>query len=295
MSDDYSLNLRQLAELFPDMDSEVVDMVLRDSAGALDPAVNVLLSMNDPDFKPEERDVSRQKEVQLDAEYARRLAETEIAARSNNNNRGSSRARSASASSNARGTPPPPPQQPSHSPAAASSPSSSSSKIRSMLRFGRRSAQHQSPQPQPPIGSAPSAPLRVRNAANSEALESDFSDASDSGPPSLRDDSNVVRREADLLGLLDDSSPDVLASSYAPLSPARAAPAPSRAAPARAAGIDEGGAVDMDDPFAVHFDSLAPPLPPLPAAAVSDNDDDEALGDTNPFRARRQMGTTPPP
>ncbi|KAJ2316463.1 hypothetical protein GGI00_006999, partial [Coemansia sp. RSA 2681] len=224
-----------------------------------------------------------------------------IAARNNNNNsRGSSRARSASASSNARGTPPPPPQPqpPSHSPAAASSPSSSSSKIRSMLRFGRRSAQHQSPQPQPPIGSAPSAPLRVRNAANSEALESDFSDASDSGPPSLRvrdGNNNAAGREADLLGLLDDSSPDVLASSYAPLSPARAAPAPSRAAPARAAGIDEGGAVDMDDPFAVHFDSLAPPLPPLPAAAVSDNDDDEALGDTNPFRARRQMGTTPPP
>ncbi|KAJ2491455.1 hypothetical protein IWW47_005049 [Coemansia sp. RSA 2052] len=294
------------------MDSEVVDMVLRDSAGALDPAVNVLLSMNDPDFKPEERDVSRQKEVQLDAEYAQRLAETEIAARNSNNSRGSSRARSASASSNARGAPPPPPPpQPQHSPAAASSPaSSSSSKIRSMLRFGRRSANHQSPQPQPPIGSAPSAPLRVRNATNSEALESDFSDASDSGPPSLRDNNNAVRREADLLGLLDDSSPDVLASAYAPLSPARPAPAPtpSRAPPARAStpplppraqpynaagSVDEGGAVDMDDPFAVHFDSLAPPPPP-PAAASDDDDDDGALGDTNPFRARRQMGTPPP-
>ncbi|KAJ2332046.1 hypothetical protein GGI00_002972 [Coemansia sp. RSA 2681] len=170
-----------------------------------------------------------------------------------------------------------------------------------MLRFGRRSANHQSPQPQPPIGSVPSAPLRVRNAANSEALESDFSDASDSGPPSLRDNNNVVRREADLLGLLDDSSPDVLASAYAPLSPARAAPArastpplpPPHAQPYNATGnIDEGDAVDMDDPFAVHFDSLAPPPPP--PAAASDDDDDGALGDTNPFRARRQMGTPPP-
>ncbi|KAJ2740167.1 hypothetical protein GGI19_007183 [Coemansia pectinata] len=54
MSDDYTLNLQQLAEMFPDMDREVVDIVLRDSAGLLEPATNVLLSMNDLEFKPEE-------------------------------------------------------------------------------------------------------------------------------------------------------------------------------------------------------------------------------------------------
>ncbi|KAJ2394087.1 hypothetical protein GGF41_008986 [Coemansia sp. RSA 2531] len=55
MSDDYTLNLQQLVEMFPDMDREVVDMVLRDSAGLVDPAVNVLLNMNDLEYKPDEQ------------------------------------------------------------------------------------------------------------------------------------------------------------------------------------------------------------------------------------------------
>ncbi|KAJ2826387.1 hypothetical protein GGI24_002926, partial [Coemansia furcata] len=55
MSDDYTPNLEQLRELFPLMDQDVVHSVLHTCAGQLDAAVNALLSMNDPEYKPEEQ------------------------------------------------------------------------------------------------------------------------------------------------------------------------------------------------------------------------------------------------
>ncbi|KAJ2741512.1 hypothetical protein GGI20_005139 [Coemansia sp. BCRC 34301] len=269
MTDDYSQNLQQLVELFPDMDREVVDVVLRDSAGALDTAAEVLLNMNDPDYQTDEQELKKQKEIQMDAEYARRLAETEI--RSN-----AGRARSASASAVSRASPL------LHTPVVSSM---SSSKFRSMLRFGRRSGSNsQSPTPAvcPGPVSAPSAPLQVRNA---EALESDFSDAEES----TKDEEGLAvvrRREADLIGLLDDSSPDVLASSYVPLSPSRhvvaTKPQGETASPRSTSDVD------MNNPFAVQFDALAP-VDHLPIQAGGE----EMSGDTNPFRARRQLGTPP--
>ncbi|KAJ2891256.1 hypothetical protein GGI21_000797 [Coemansia aciculifera] len=305
MSDDaYTLNLQQLAEMFPDMDREVVDMVLRDSAGALDPAVNILLNMNDKDYKPEEQEVEREKEIQSDAEYARRLAETEIAARHNSNSN-MSRARSASAgvgSRQGRGTPTPtPPLQ--HPPNT----SSSTSKIRSMLRFGRRSGSNvrQTPPP-PPVNSsgggapfdtsAPSPPLQVRN-GNAEALESDFSDASES----IRDDfvepaAVAVPREPDLIGLMDDSSPDILSTSYVPLSPSKPV------APVVKAQYDDysdDGVIDMSNPFAVQFDPEDDDIHHHHSGGGRGALNDAPIvagGDTNPFRARRLTGgATPPP
>ncbi|KAJ2055770.1 hypothetical protein GGI17_006522 [Coemansia sp. S146] len=280
MSDDYTLNLQQLAEMFPDMDREVVDIVLRDSAGLLQPAANVLLSMNDLEYKPEE-----EKAVQLDAEYARRLAETEIAARGG-------RARSASASVGRRGpTPPPAHLTPPTAPAIPAS--SSSSKIRSMLRFGRRSGSNTRQSPSAPgggspldsvPGSAPSSPLRVRN--NPDALESDFSDASESGP-SHREGTPPppplpAQQQTDLIGLLDDSSPD-LASSYVPLSPSKLTHKPV----APIASVNEEDIVDMNNPFAVQFDPLAAVADPLADMSLASVDESS---DTNPFRARRHVG-----
>ncbi|KAJ2881423.1 hypothetical protein H4R27_004087 [Coemansia aciculifera] len=282
MSDDYTLNLQQLAEMFPDMDREVVDIVLRDSAGLLEPATNVLLSMNDLEFKPEE-----EKAVQLDAEYARRLAETEIAARGG-------RARSASASVGRRGPTPPPAHHLTPPTAPAVPASSSSSKIRSMLRFGRRSGSNNTRQsPSAPgggsplgsvPGSAPSSPLRVGN--NPDALESDFSDASESGP-SHREGTPPpppppVQQQTDLIGLLDDSSPD-LASSYVPLSPSKLTHKPV----APIASVNEEDIVDMNNPFAVQFDPLAVVADPLADMSLASVDESS---DTNPFRARRHVG-----
>ncbi|KAJ1914941.1 hypothetical protein GGI13_000266 [Coemansia sp. RSA 455] len=284
MSDDYTLNLQQLVEMFPDMDREVVDMVLRDSAGLVDPAVNVLLNMNDLEYKPDEQEVKRQKDVELDAEYARRLAETEIAARG-----GGGRARSASASVGRRG---PTASPPAHltPPTAPAAPSSSSSKIRSMLRFGRRSGSRQSPSAPggsggSPLGSvpgsAPSSPLRVRNKA--DALESDFSDASESEPSSHREETPPAsqQQQTDLIGLLDDSSPDLL---YVPLSPSKLTPKPAAPIPS----VSEDDAIDMNNPFAVQFDPLAVAEESL--AGMSSLASVDESSDTNPFRARRHVG-----
>ncbi|KAJ1900782.1 hypothetical protein LPJ66_001241 [Kickxella alabastrina] len=67
MSDDYARNLSSLNELFPDMDKEVVDMVLRDNAGLIEPSVTILLGMNDPSYKPEEQ-ISTQRN-NLDSDF----------------------------------------------------------------------------------------------------------------------------------------------------------------------------------------------------------------------------------
>ncbi|KAJ2027175.1 hypothetical protein IWW57_002726, partial [Coemansia sp. S610] len=240
-------------------------------------------------------DSTRQEEIQRDAEYARRLAETEIAARSG-------RARSASASVGRREpNPPTAPAVPSSSP--------SSSKIRSMFRFGRRSESNTrqssvglgggSPLDSVP-GSSPSTPLQVRN--NAGELESDFSDASESGP-SNREESppppfqqqppqkqpRSPKQQADLIGLLDGSSPD-LATSYVPLSPSKL-----KSKPAEQCSVSRD-TVDMNNPFAVEFDPLAPgaavvdPVADMSMAAAGEAASSSC--ETNPFRARRQVGPT---
>ncbi|KAJ2836453.1 hypothetical protein FBU31_001371 [Coemansia sp. 'formosensis'] len=157
-----------------------------------------------------------------------------------------------------------------------------------MLRFGRRSSSntHQSPSAPgggSPLGSVPgsvpSLPLRVRN--NPDGLESDFSDASESGPSNREGTPPPPpQKQTDLIGLLDDSSPD-LALSYAPLSPSKPVHKPV-AQPV----VQLSDVVDMNNPFAVQFDPLlADSLADMSLAAV-----DESSEDTNPFRARRHVG-----
>ncbi|KAJ2720963.1 hypothetical protein GGI07_004276 [Coemansia sp. Benny D115] len=80
MTDDYTDNLAKLWELFPEMDKEVIDMVLRDNAGLIDPSVTVLLGMNDPSYKPDAEDLSHQNALQQDAQYARRIAQRDLEA-----------------------------------------------------------------------------------------------------------------------------------------------------------------------------------------------------------------------
>lgn len=53
MTDQFNVNLANLLECFPDVDPEVCESVLRANAGSLEPSVNTLLAMSDPNYKPE--------------------------------------------------------------------------------------------------------------------------------------------------------------------------------------------------------------------------------------------------
>ncbi|KAJ1882166.1 hypothetical protein LPJ57_001128 [Coemansia sp. RSA 486] len=77
MGDEYTNTLSYLCELFPEMDKDVVETVLNQNGNLPDPTVSALLNMNDPAFKPDQQDLSRQQELQRDAEYARRLQQRE--------------------------------------------------------------------------------------------------------------------------------------------------------------------------------------------------------------------------
>ncbi|KAJ1798720.1 hypothetical protein LPJ59_002321, partial [Coemansia sp. RSA 2399] len=126
-------SVKSLHEAFPELDAEVINEVVATSGGGtVGPnVINILLGMSDPSYKPEEQDVSRAKELERDAEYARRLAASEMPHPSGHN-----RTRQYSA-------PPPPPQQPQGQQQQLlqqqSGGGKTGSKIRNMLRIGRRS------------------------------------------------------------------------------------------------------------------------------------------------------------
>lgn len=63
--------------MFPTVDVGVIEMVLESVGGSQDRAIESLLQMTDPDFKPDELAAARQEEsnqVDLDAEFARAVA-----------------------------------------------------------------------------------------------------------------------------------------------------------------------------------------------------------------------------
>ncbi|KAJ2387400.1 hypothetical protein GGI05_004094, partial [Coemansia sp. RSA 2603] len=80
MADEFTRALTSLHELFPEMDKEVVETVLRGNGGLTEPSVTMLLSMSDPSYKPDEQEETRMKEMQKDAELARRLLQRDMAA-----------------------------------------------------------------------------------------------------------------------------------------------------------------------------------------------------------------------
>lgn len=75
----------QLQEAFPSIEPNVIRAVLVASGGKLDPAFNALLSMSDPDFKPDEALQAaagggggvNQSQLEQDEALARQLAEQE--------------------------------------------------------------------------------------------------------------------------------------------------------------------------------------------------------------------------
>ncbi|KAJ2579188.1 hypothetical protein EV177_010806, partial [Coemansia sp. RSA 1804] len=59
--------------------AEVINEVLATSGGKVGPdVVNILLGMSDPSYKPEEQDLNREMELRKDAEFARKLAASDV-------------------------------------------------------------------------------------------------------------------------------------------------------------------------------------------------------------------------
>ncbi|KAL7420142.1 hypothetical protein Q5752_005108 [Cryptotrichosporon argae] len=72
----HSAKAVELHAMFPTIDLGVIDMVLESVSGSSDRAIEVLLGMTDPNFKPDELAASRREEsaqVDLDEEFARSL------------------------------------------------------------------------------------------------------------------------------------------------------------------------------------------------------------------------------
>ncbi|CAK9785283.1 hypothetical protein CC85DRAFT_285328 [Cutaneotrichosporon oleaginosum] len=69
--------IAELQTMFPTVDVSVIEMVLESVGGSQDRAIESLLQMTDPDFKPDELASAQQEEsnqVDLDAEFARAIA-----------------------------------------------------------------------------------------------------------------------------------------------------------------------------------------------------------------------------
>ncbi|KAJ1989338.1 hypothetical protein GGI26_005025 [Coemansia sp. RSA 1358] len=322
-STEYEASLKSLQELFPDMDKEVIDMVLRNNGGAVGPnVVNILLGMNDPSFKPEEQDETRVEEVERDAEYARRLAESEIYAREQRYMRMSS-----APAAPQRPLQHPPNQQQyqqQHQQQQQQQTPKKASKIRTMLRLGRRSNSTSQPVEETHSDGAAS---HIRRP---QTLESDFSDSSEDNQAggmvaSIRQqpqansnsnsnsNNNIINKN-----ILDDASSNL--SLYAPLNPSKytATNRPAKAdssedivfsdldaeQPVRIRAVD---GVDLEHPF--ESNPLSHPTADttnpfaVPAATTNNNNSSHnngavngsvaadlaniAISDTNPFRNRQ--------
>ncbi|KAJ2400745.1 hypothetical protein GGI23_001844 [Coemansia sp. RSA 2559] len=310
-------SVKSLHEAFPELDAEVINEVVATSGGGtVGPnVINILLGMSDPSYKPEEQDVSRAKELERDAEYARRLAASEMPRPSGHN-----RMRQYSA--------PPPPQQQQQQPQGQQSGGKTGSKIRNMLRIGRRSTStsmgSNSNTHAPP--SIPRDP--PMEAMRRTALDSDFSDTPHSSASSLspiaatsrsnnnNDDNSTqapaaAREEGE--NIFDDSSSinqKHLLSSYVPLSPSKyKAPAKQQQQQQQqAVAATEEDSIDLEHPFdsnplllpssadasATHdnnpFTAIHSPSPPPRRRRLTDSEDRDhhiggpsSISDTNPF------------
>ncbi|KAJ1828880.1 hypothetical protein LPJ56_000812 [Coemansia sp. RSA 2599] len=186
MGDEYTKTLAYLCELFPEMDRDVVETVLNQNGNLTDPTVSALLNMNDPTFKPDQQDMTRQQEIQRDAEYARRLYQREVAANNYRQRQFQQQQQQQQAgpqryglsTTSKKSAPSPKPDGSQHT--------KTSTKIRNIFRLGsssKRSASHT-----PPSNAEPHHYSRQQYGAdnslsvntNRRTLDSDFDSSSDS-------------------------------------------------------------------------------------------------------------------
>ncbi|KAJ1961299.1 hypothetical protein GGI12_003322 [Dipsacomyces acuminosporus] len=270
MTDDYSVNLKQLLELFPALDREIVETVLRSNSGLVEPSIEALLSMADPEYKAENGE--QQSSVDRDAEFARSVAQNDInRANAHLNGPRVNFQQPLAASGN-------------HQRAHKKKPS----KIRNIFKFGHSSSSGNREERR--TGSPLSPPSQPGQP--SRTLESDFSsDNSDdnarlrpkpalappspqpawSRPQQLQQPSrnppatagngygNNVN-EANLINLLDDDNDNMVGSTtYAPLNPSKFSPTANNTTTTATSNDSEAfrdiqqlqgsGGLDLDDPF----------------------------------------------
>ncbi|KAJ2868628.1 hypothetical protein GGI22_000762 [Coemansia erecta] len=309
-------SVKSLHEAFPELDAEVINEVVATSGGGtVGPnVINILLGMSDPSYKPEEQDVSRAKELERDAEYARRLAASEMPRPPGHN-----RIRQYSA--------PPPPQQQQQQPQGQQSGGKTGSKIRNMLRIGRRSNSTSMGSSSTHVPSIPRDPpmeaMRRRTALDSDFSDTPHSSASSLSPIAATSRSNnnnddnptqapaAAREEGE--NIFDDSSSinqKHLLSSYVPLSPSKyKAPAKQQQQQQQqAVAATEEDSIDLEHPFdsnplllpssadasATHdnnpFTAIHSPSPPPRRRRLTDSEDRDhriggpsSISDTNPF------------
>ncbi|KAJ1662827.1 hypothetical protein IW140_005534 [Coemansia sp. RSA 1813] len=295
-------SVKSLHEAFPEIDAEVINEVVATSGGTVGPdVVNILLGMSDPSYKPEEQDVSRAKELERDAEYARRLAASEVRS-------GYGRPRQYSA-------PPAPAANPNAPIQQEHKTSNRTLKIRNMLRIGKRS-NSTSAGSNENSRNASSQHSRPAAAEATATLESDFSDAAQSStsslsPPSPAYNNNgtsstsappetsAANKSGNILDDRDSVNQRNLLSSYVPLSPSKykaPPPPPSQQQQQPAAvAVANDAIVDLEHPF----DSnplLLPAQDNNPFAAASrkltgsEEERDQyttiPISETNPFHKR---------
>ncbi|KAJ2803605.1 hypothetical protein H4R20_002822 [Coemansia guatemalensis] len=213
MTNDYSEGMKALTELFPEMDTEVIETILSNNSGQVEPSVNALLSLSDPEYKPDEADSRRLKNIEEDAAVARRLAEADLSAAQRqpyypapgyaNNSTVNPHMRKSSAppfANNLSWSPHKQPQQQQQK--------KKTSKIRDIFRRSRRSDGASTSEP-PPAANAAEVGNPDRYVRPSHTLESDFSDTSSSANSNTSNGHSQPvqqRREGDVVDIADEDN-----------------------------------------------------------------------------------------
>ncbi|KAJ1869313.1 hypothetical protein LPJ55_005437, partial [Coemansia sp. RSA 990] len=78
MTTEYTENFNQLKQIFPNVEDDVIADVLYSQAGNVRSSCDVLIQINDPNYKPSSDEANRLKEIEEDEALARHLAESEL-------------------------------------------------------------------------------------------------------------------------------------------------------------------------------------------------------------------------
>ncbi|KAJ2448850.1 hypothetical protein EV183_005220 [Coemansia sp. RSA 2336] len=191
MTTEYTENFNQLKQIFPNVEDDVIADVLYSQAGNVRSSCDVLIQINDPNYKPSRDEADRLKEIEEDEALARRLAESELH-NANQQHRQqwqqqqrqmARRYPAGYPSHNLRVVPPPVNRRASGSaPVSPAGTQGKKSKLRDIFRFKRSRSGSHGDTPANAIGGYPrvSESEPPAQPARPQTLESDFSDSSES-------------------------------------------------------------------------------------------------------------------
>ncbi|KAJ2668782.1 hypothetical protein IWW42_004989 [Coemansia sp. RSA 1085] len=304
MTTEYTENFNQLKQIFPNVEDDVIADVLYSQAGNVRSSCDVLIQINDPNYKPSSDEANRLKEIEEDEALARHLAESELH-NANQQRRQqwqqqqrqmARRYPAGYPSHNLRVVPPVSRRASGSAPVSPAGTQGKKTKLRDIFRFKRSRSGSHGDTPVNAIGGhsrgsesePPVQPVRP------QTLESDFSDSSESvsrrrenGRPQSREsrrsqtcvDSQPQSQPQpqqqqqqqqqqlgnDVFGLFDNTN----LASYAPLSPSKKERAlPNKQDQLNVVNDAPSSLVDLDHPFDVNplLHSSGPATPTGPTA-----------------------------